>query len=74
MRLQKKKQIKVYYDPSLKASSISAYVEPILTLFIDIIIIDIFEKLVNSNDLIDISMNINNTIAIITVLTDLSNK
>ena len=74
MRALKKNRIKINYEPSLKASSIRAYVEPILKLLIASINTDIFENLENNNDLIDISI-INNIInARNIVLTALSNR
>jgi len=74
MRHQKKNLIKDNYEPSLKASRIRAYVEPILKLFIDIIIIENFEKLDISNNLIDISIRNRIRIANKIVLIDLSNR
>ena len=74
MRLQKRKLIKVNYEPSLKASRIRAYVEPILKLLIEIIIIDNFVKFDKSVVLIEISIINNIRIASNIVLIDLSNK
>ena len=51
-----------------------AYVDPILKLLIARIIVDNFEKLEKSNDLIDISIINKIIIAKNIVLTDLSNK
>tara|TARA_B100001250_G_scaffold407777_1_gene429098 strand:- start:476 stop:661 length:186 start_codon:yes stop_codon:yes gene_type:complete len=52
----------------------SAYVEPILKLFIEIKIIENLECLENNKDLIDSSINNNNVKAKNIVFTDLSNK
>ena len=51
-----------------------AYVEPILKLLIDFIIIDNLDKLENNNDLIDNSISNNKIIANNIVFIDLSNK
>ena len=74
MKLQRKMLIKGIYDPSLKASRIRAYVEPILKLFIDLIINKNLEELDMRDDLIDISITTIIIIARNIVLTDLSNK
>ena len=71
MSLLKKSLIKVDQEPSLKASRINAYVEPILRLFIDNIIIgnlEIKEERIDSSitNIIRIARNI--------VLTDLSSR
>ena len=63
--------IKFNQEPSLKASRIRAYVDPILKLFIDIIIIENFD---NSEDRIDSSIINIIVIARNIVLTGLSNK
>ena len=51
-----------------------AYVDPILKLLIDIIIIDNLDNLENNNDLIDNSISNNKVIAKNIVFIDLSNK
>ncbi len=68
---QKKNLIKVFYEPSLYASRISAYVDPIRKLFIEIII---SEDLENIKDRMDNSIITTIKIARYIVLTDLSNK
>ena len=74
MRLQKRKLIKVNYEPSLKASRMRAYVEPILKLLAECRNIDNLKDLGIINNLMHISVNIIISIARIIVLTDLSNK
>ena len=69
-----KSRINLLQEPSLKASRIRAQVEPILILLIAKVIIDKLERLVNNNDLIDISINNNIEKAKMIVLKDLSNK
>ena len=71
MRLQKKNLIKGNQEPSLKPSRIKAYVEPILKLFIEFIII---ENLDIRDDRIDNSISNITRIARNIVLIDLSNK
>ena len=71
MSLLKKILIKVDQEPSLNASRISAYVEPILKLFIDNIII---ENLDIKEDRIDSSIVKTIRIARNIVLNDLSNR
>jgi len=65
---------KLFYEPSLKASRIRAYVDPILKLFIDDNIKDNLEKLENINDRIRSSIITTNIIDKNIVLTDLSSK
>ena len=74
MSLQKKARNKACYEPSLKASSIRAYVEPILKLLIDNKIVDKLENPDKSDNLIKSSIIITIKIASNIVLNDLSNK
>ena len=71
MRHQKKILIKFIQEPSLYASRIRAYVEPILKLFIETTKIENFDI---REALIDNSIINNIIIARKIVLTDLSNK
>ena len=74
MKHLKKNLVKRNQEPSLKASRIRAYVDPILKLLIAIRIRDIFELLIKNKDRIDNSIINNIEIARNIVLMDLSNK